>query len=160
LKKETDAQKLPAPKMSLWIKEAAGPPLELTDQALVRRPYQLLLAINNFPPDQVDTVQWQFDTSPPVLFDRAAGRERSVDLTRLGWTPAPHQSRVAGRTRESEPQTFTRTLEIRYVPPPPVVRFDADWLKRYFGDKPVNDALPLRLEVREARFRVQAKVFP
>jgi hypothetical protein len=160
LKKETESQKRPEPRMSLWIREAAAPPLEITDRAVVRRPHQLMLAINNFPPDQLETARWRFDSSPWAQFDQATGRERSADLTELNWKRGPHQIRVELRTRESIPQVFTQVLEIGYLPPPPVIRFDPDWLKPLVGNKRVNEILPLRLEARDARFRLRATVFP
>src|SRR5207237_4438885 len=84
-----------------------------------------------------------------------ASGQRLSEALQLPADRAGHTVRVHLRTREATPQEASAEVRLRYLPPPPKIEFDSEWLRQNFGE-----ARELRKAVRAPSFKLQAQVVP
>jgi WD40 repeat protein len=154
LKRGLDAWKkaqppAPAPRMGLWINEGknVGPDPKRKDAAgyiVVRDPKATLkVSVRDFAIEDVQSLTWQLDDGQAFEFAPRPGRERQDDLSRALRQPGLHKVRVVLQTREDVPRQVVQDLLVRYQPPAPTI-----------------GKLPEFQEVKQAPFRLRAKVEP
>src|SRR5262249_39770528 len=133
-------------KMTLWIDELGPDPERSNGQVLIRRfPATLKLAVHDFPPEYVQSVEWRFEGEDKArAFEAGTGRGGAAAPARFDRERGERTVRVTLRTKEALPQAFDARLEVRYQPPPPAIQSKS----------------PNRLEVDKAAFRFQAEVLP
>lgn len=113
---------LPRPKMTLYADEVGPDPDKRNGlgQVVTRQlPVTVKLAVDDFPPEMLDTIQWQVDGGPLQNFPvGVSARERAaaLDIPR-----GVHTVRAVVRTREAVPQLYMKDLVVRVVPPAPEV---------------------------------------
>jgi WD40 repeat protein len=124
--KKHEIPPLPKPMMSLNI-DGAGPGApKIEDRLLLRQPpRRLTLAIDNFPANQVASVEWQIDGSPFRDLTENGLNERQADLAPLTWKRGPHEFGVRLRTKEDEPQEYRTFLPVYFIPKAPMLQLAA-----------------------------------
>lgn len=114
---------LPRPKMTLYADEVGPDPEKRNGlgQFVVRQlPVTVKLAVDDFPTDMIDSIQWQVDGGALQNFPvGVSARERGADLELLRGL---HTVRAVVKTREATPQTYTKEMVVKVVPPAPVVQ--------------------------------------
>jgi WD40 repeat protein len=114
---------LPRPKMTLYADEVGPDPEKRNGlgQFVVRQlPVTVKLAVDDFPTDMIDSIQWQVDGGALQNFPvGVSARERGADLELLRGL---HTIRAVVKTREATPQTYTKEMMVKVVPPAPVVQ--------------------------------------
>jgi WD40 repeat protein len=114
---------LPRPKMTMYADEVGPDPDKRNGlgQVIVRQlPVTVKLAIDDFPPDMLDTIQWQVDGGPLENFPvGVSARERGVDLA---LPRGLHRVRAVVKTKEASPQVYMKDLVVKVLPPAPVVQ--------------------------------------
>jgi WD40 repeat protein len=160
---DEDQQKpLSRPKMSGWIDEI-GPDPEKRDargQFLLRRgPATLKVAVDDFPLDKVDKLQWQVvgDAAGLQDFSEELGRERTTNLPQVLARPGVYRIRIILRTLEAQAREYVQELTVRYQSPAPVVQWDPGWLRRIAADPEKFPLLPIVVNDEELAIAAEVK---
>jgi WD40 repeat protein len=133
---ENRRKPLPPPRMTLWIDEVAPDPKQLAAVVLTQPKVTLKLAVDDFPLDRLETLQWQVDNLPSQKFAAAVGQVHTADLSGVAWKQGEHTIRVLARTQEVEPREYVKELAVRYQLPPPVVPVQAPPLPKVMITSP------------------------
>ncbi|MGE3804383.1 MAG: hypothetical protein AB7K24_06900, partial [Gemmataceae bacterium] len=116
------ARPLPPPRMTLYV-DAVGPNPEARNalgQVVTREnPAVLKLAIDDFPFERIESIQWQADNGPLQDFEPGVGRERKVELP---LQRGAVRLRAVVRTYEVPAREYTQELMVRFIPPAPVLK--------------------------------------
>lgn len=129
-------ERLPQPALDAEISEQERLPLARDNkgvQILQRTPATLYVAIDgDFEPGFISWVRWR--TGPKAKwqdFTEEQGNELRADLSDLNWKRGYHRIQVELRTFELNPREIPTAVNVLYLPPPPLIRFPADWLKQF-----------------------------
>lgn len=146
---------LPMPKMTLWIDEVGPDPSKLDPQGrfVIRQlPAVLKLAIDDFPLDRVESLEYQVNGGGRVAFPRGlSAREKTAQLE---LNRGVSRIRVVMKTYEAQPQEWTQDIVVRTVPPAPVVA-KSDLPPRKLVDAP---AFPLQALIQAGRADEEVQV--
>lgn len=144
---QVELPRLPPPVLGVWVEDAGRflPQVE-HETLLVRRPrIQLRVALlNNRPLSSLSALTWRLDDGAETPFALDQPGEGSFALP-LTLARGEHRIVVTARTREAAPQPTTKSLNLRYQPPPPAVVFQ-DAGRQIF--------------VRQADYTLDAKIKP
>ncbi len=142
--------------LTLKILEA-GPPVQGTAgrKLLQKVNSTLRLTIDKpFPVERAE-ILWQvrrggesFEDIPAQRFEPPEQDEWKADLSKVFSQRGVYEFRAVVRFKGAKPQTFEKTLALHYLPPPPSITPDAEWIKYYFKGGDLKDDLDLRDDPR------------
>lgn len=121
---EDEEPPAPAPDMGLWIQEPGSRAKFARADAptvIEGRVVTLNLSVDGPASQLADAVTWQLGDSAPQPMTQTSAQEWSADLGDVDWQRDSYPLRVVFRTNESEPQEFSRRMQVRFQPPAPRV---------------------------------------
>jgi WD40 repeat protein len=146
-KKEQQRKNRPRPNLMMWIDELGPDPKKRDGRGrfpVRNKQVTLKLGIADFPFDEGDIVEWQWEDGAWQAFPKRVGSEWSADLGKMPWKRGTNRVRAILRSDGDGPQRFTEELLLSFQPPPPLLK--------YAGAK--------RQIVQEPRFDFKAEVVP
>ena len=136
------------PKMTMWMDEVGPDPtkLDALGRFVIRQvPATMKLAIDDFPLDRVETLEFEVNGGVRQRFPLGLSAREKTTVLEL--PRGVSRIRAIMTTFEAQPQVWTQDINVRVVPPAPVAA-KSDLPRRQQVDAP---AFPIQAVIQQAR---------